>query len=223
MSRSLVVLRPEPGNSQTARRIEEAGFTAIRLPLFVVRPLPWPAPERAHDALILTSANAMRHGGAQLAALTGLPVYAVGPATAMSAQAMGFKVVRTGSEGVDALLDQARADGVRRALHLTGRDHRLSRIPPIAEIREVYASEACAIDTAATRSLEQQVALVHSPRAGEAFAALADREALNRGKIAIAAISPAAAQAVGGGWRNIAVADAISDAAVIAAATSLAD
>ena len=64
MSRPLAVLRPEPGNGATAARIEELGFRAIRLPLFAVRALAWTMPDAAdHDALLLTSANAVRFGG----------------------------------------------------------------------------------------------------------------------------------------------------------------
>jgi uroporphyrinogen-III synthase len=37
MTRSLAVLRPEPGNAATAARIEARGLTAIRLPLFEMR------------------------------------------------------------------------------------------------------------------------------------------------------------------------------------------
>ena len=223
MSRALVVLRPEPGNSQTARAIEDAGLTAIRLPLFVVRPLPWPAPTREHDALILTSANAMRHGGAQLATLTGLPVYAVGKATAASAEVMGFSVAHVGNKGAEALLEQARADGVARALHLTGRHHRLEKLPPIVEIREVYASEASPVDGDDAAALGDAVALIHSPRAGKALADLVTRDGLNRSNIAIAAISSAAAEAAGNGWRDVAVSTTTDDKGVIAAARSLAD
>ncbi|MAW99456.1 MAG: uroporphyrinogen-III synthase [Sphingomonas sp.] len=223
MSRAIAILRPEPGNSVTARRVERAGGIAIRLPLFVVRPLPWPAPKREHDALILTSANAMRHGGAQLAALTGLPVYAVGAATATSAQAMGFTIAHVGTEGADALLEQARRDGIRRALHLTGRDHRLSAIPPIVELREVYASEPCEMDEGRAGALIDCVAMVHSPRAGAALAALADTHGLDRARIALAAISEAAAEAAGTGWRAIAAPPEIGDAALVDTAIALAD
>ena len=38
---SLAVLRPEPGNTATAGRIEAAGARAIRLPLFAVKALDW--------------------------------------------------------------------------------------------------------------------------------------------------------------------------------------
>jgi len=75
VNRPIAVLRPEPGNRVTAAAIEARGRIAIRLPLFEVRPLAWqvPDPDR-FDALVLTSANAIRHGGPGLAALLGLPI-----------------------------------------------------------------------------------------------------------------------------------------------------
>ncbi len=67
------------------------------------------------------------------------------------------------------------------------------------------------------------MALVHSPRAGKALADLVTRERLNRSNIAIAAISSAAAEAAGNGWRDVAVSTTTDDKGVIAAARSLAD
>ncbi len=81
----LAVLRPEPGNAATAARIAAAGARTIRLPLFAVGPLAWTPPDPAvHDALLLTSANAVRQAGPGLAGYRTLPVHAVGAAPARS-------------------------------------------------------------------------------------------------------------------------------------------
>ena len=121
MSRSLAVLRPEPGNSATARRIEALGLIAVQRPLFAVRPLPWDCPDPARfDTLLLTSANTLRHGGAQLAMLHDLPVIAVGEATAAAARAAGFRVRATGDRDSAAVLVMA---GDARVLLLCGREH----------------------------------------------------------------------------------------------------
>ena len=61
------------------------------------------------------------------------------------------------------------------------------------------------------------VALVHSPRAGRRFAELVG----DRGSIAIAAISPAAAEAVGEGWQAVAAAEEPGDDALLALAARL--
>jgi uroporphyrinogen-III synthase len=59
--------------------------------------------------------------------------------------------------------------------------------------------------------------LVHSPRAGLRLSELVDV----RGAIAIAAISPAAAEAAGSGWERVESAEAPSDEALLALAARL--
>ncbi|MDF7777515.1 uroporphyrinogen-III synthase, partial [Sphingomonas sp. AOB5] len=115
MSRAIAVLRPEPGNRVTAIAIEARNGRAIRLPLFAAGPVAWAAPDaQDYDALIVTSANAMRHGGPGLVRLLELPVWAVGKATAEAARRAGFTVDGVGNAGSAALLELAAAQGVRR-------------------------------------------------------------------------------------------------------------
>ncbi|KQM24879.1 MULTISPECIES: uroporphyrinogen-III synthase [unclassified Sphingomonas] len=218
MSRPLAVLRPEPGNNATARAIEALGRTAIRLPLFHIAPLAWDAPPvEAHDALILTSANAVRQAGTALLAYATLPVHAVGAATAAAARAAGLRVVATGDANGRALLDAAGRAGVRRALLLTARARAVADHPVLSAIRAVYASEVVeGIDTAL---LDGTVALVHSQRAAQRLAMLV----ADRGTLAVAAIAPAVADTLGHGWRDIAVAARPDDTATIIAAIALAD
>src|SRR5262245_7688966 len=65
--RKLLLLRPEPGLSASAERARSMGLEVVRCPLFHVEPVEWEAPDpAAFGALLLTSANAMRHGGRQL-------------------------------------------------------------------------------------------------------------------------------------------------------------
>ena len=61
----LAVLRSEPGASDTVRKARRRGLDAISLSLFQVEPVAWEVPDIDHfDALLLTSANAVLHGGA---------------------------------------------------------------------------------------------------------------------------------------------------------------
>ena len=130
--RRLLVLRPEPGASATVKRACEQGLEAVAVPLFEVEPMGWQAPEAASfDALLLTSANAIRHGGDDLAKLRGLRVYAVGEATAQAARDAGFDIAATGDAGVDRLLGSIEPDA--RLLHLCGDDRREPRPSPTAE------------------------------------------------------------------------------------------
>ena len=220
MIRLLTVLRPEPGNAATCARIVAAGGAALALPLFEIRPLPWePPPVEGFDALILTSANAVRHGGAGLAHYRDLPVFAVGAATADAARAAGFRIAATSSGDAAALGALASQHGVRHALHLTGRDRTPTEIPAVTISIPVYASEHRDIAGPELAALAGTVALIHSPRAGRRLADLA----LDAATVRIGAISAAALDAAGPGWAATAVAARPDDAALIAAALALAD
>jgi uroporphyrinogen-III synthase len=215
----LAVLRPEPGNAATAARIAAEGGRAIRLPLFAVRPLPWTAPDpAAYDALLVTSANAIRAAGPQLATLAGLPTYVVGTATAEAATTAGLRVEMVGDADGTELAERAVRVGMTRALHLAGRDRAVATLPGVARVVEVYASEPTAIDPAALAALHGAVALVHSPRAGARLAELAT----DPGATALAAISARAAAAAGEGWAAVAIAAQPDDAGVVAAGLALA-
>ncbi|HEY0269506.1 MAG TPA: uroporphyrinogen-III synthase, partial [Sphingomonas sp.] len=63
MSRPLLVLRPEPGASATVAAAQAMGLEAIAAPLLTVRPLGWSLPDDPPEAVLMTSANAARHGG----------------------------------------------------------------------------------------------------------------------------------------------------------------
>jgi uroporphyrinogen-III synthase len=206
MKRPIAVLRPEPGNRVTATAIEAAGRRVIRLPLFEARPVAWAVPDSAdYDALIVTSANAMRHGGPGLVRLLELPVHAVGQVTAEAARRVGFEVAQIGAAGAAALLAQAETAGVRRALHLAGRDRSIDPGGIIAEILTVYASDALPVGDAAR--LSGAVALLHSARAARRLAEIVEAEAIDRGTIALVAISAQVAEAAGTGWERVTIAD----------------
>jgi uroporphyrinogen-III synthase len=215
----VLILRPEPGASESAARARALGLEPVVAPLFAIRPLAWNMPAGAFDALLLTSANAARHAGPGLAALLTLPCFAVGEATAAAAAAAGLaRVDAATGDAADAVAAMAAA-GARRALHLCGRDHVAADRPGIAiERRIVYAAEPVAkLPEAAAAALPQALVLLHSPRAAARFAQLAG----DRGAIRIAAISAAAAAAAGGGWAELAVAPRPRDQALLELAARL--
>lgn len=215
--RRVLVLRPEPGATATVNRARERGLDAVALPLFEVQAVLWEAPEPgSFDGLLFTSANAIRFGGDELARLRGLPVYAVGEATAEAARDGGFDIAATGEAGVDRLLESIEPSV--KLLHLCGEDRRepADTRQPIADIRVYCAKE---LPDADLGSPEGTVALIHSPRAGRRFAELID----DRSSIAVAAISDAAAEAVGSGWKAVETAKAPTDDALLALAARLCD
>jgi uroporphyrinogen-III synthase len=214
MSRVLV-LRPEPGVSATVRRARELGLDAISAPRFELQPLAWQAPVLAgFDGLLLTSANAVRFGGEQLRALRHLPAYAVGDSTAEAARAAGITVRAAGDSGVEGLLCSIPAD--LRLLHLCGEDRREPASAP-QRILAIAVYRASAIEAPDLSAARGAVVLVHSPRAGRRLAELVD----DRASIAVAAISPAAADAAGQGWQAVEAAERPDDDAVLALAARL--
>ena len=103
--RRLVILRPEPGASATAARARAMGLEPVTMPLFKVEAVDWDAPDPGlFDALLLTSANAVRYAGERLRSLRQLPVYAVGEATAAAAREAGFEIASTGDTRIERLL-----------------------------------------------------------------------------------------------------------------------
>lgn len=224
MRPKLLILRPEPGAAETAARAAALGFEAVTAPIFTIRPLDWEPPTGPFGAVMITSANAPRHGGSGLMQFLHLPCYAVGAATAVAARGAGFIDVRTGGADAAALIDRMEADGVVEALHLAG----LHTIPLgetriHVERRPVYVSEV--VEHLPPRAYaavgEGALVLVHSPRAGACFARLADRACLAREAISLAAISPNAASALGNGWRTISVAPEPRDQALLELAAEL--
>lgn len=212
MTRTVVVLRPAPGDAATASRLRAAGLSVRQLPFFAAAPVAWTAPAPAgFDALLLTSANAVRHGGPGLAALKGLPVVAVGAATAAAARAAGFAIAKVGKGDAAAAVALAREAGFARLLHLAGQD----RAPTGEGVTAltVYASDPVPVGEADIRALAGCVVLLHSTRAAQMLGARVFEA--ERGDIALAAISAAVGNAAGEGWESIDIAGEPSDDALV--------
>jgi uroporphyrinogen-III synthase len=219
----IFVIRPEPGLQATLQGARDMGLAAVGMPLFEVLPLRWQAPDPADfDALLLGSANALRHGGQALEQYRHLPVHAVGTATAEAAQEAGFAVDRVGEGGLQAVLD-ANARPIRY-LRLGG----VETVPlepgkhSITE-RDVYEVRALPISGSAQVSLRagSPCVLLHSAAAARHFAAEVDRLGLDRGAIQLACIGPRVAAAAGDGWARVDSAPQPSDAALLALARDM--
>ena len=191
------------------------GLDVVECPLFAVQPLAWQAPDpAAFDALLLTSANAARLAGPGLDRFLSLPAHCVGAATAEAARAAGLTIGGVGKRGIDALL--AALPGGQRLLHLVGADHAV----PLAtahHITVIPVYGAGPIEDPGLPALNGLVVAVHSPRAGRRLDALAR----GREGAKVAAISRTAADACGGGWGEVAVADRPDDGALLALAARL--
>ena len=219
--RRLFILRPEPSASATVREAQALGLDAVAMPLFALEPVAWNVPSLDRfDGLLLTSANAVRCGGEALGRLARLPVHAVGEATAGAARNAGFEIASVGDSGVEGLLASIAPE--LRLLHLCGEQRiAVDAKQAITEAPVYRATELAA--PARLRDIEGQVVAIHSPRAGARLAALAGEEGVDRGSVRIAAISPAAASAVGDGWELREAADRPDSTTLLALAARLCD
>jgi len=209
-----LLLRPEPGLLASVERARALGLDVIACPLFRVEAVEWLPPDPGEfDGLLLTSANAVRHGGPGLGQFRGLPVHAVGPATSEAARNAGFQLAALGSSDVAGLLKQLPRS--LRLLHLAGEDRR--ELPEGHFVRQISVYRSHAIAKPELPPLDGLVAAVHSPRAGARLAELAD----SRSETAVAAISDVAAAACGEGWERVEAAAEPSDSSLLALAARL--
>ncbi|MFT3968671.1 MAG: uroporphyrinogen-III synthase, partial [Sphingobium sp.] len=219
MADPVLVLRPEPGAARTAEALRDAGFTPISYPLYAIEPIAWTPPDPAQvGAVLVTSANALRHGGPGLARYADRPLFAVGEATAEAARQAGFRSVTAGDGDIATTIPLLVRAGHGPVLHLGGTELRdydpqglsIIRLPVY---RTVEQGDAAGLARALPRD-RGAFALVHSPRAGARLARLATQE--ERERITIVAISNAASDACGGGWRDRVVAGRPTEQALLA-------
>lgn len=188
--RRVLVTRPEPGAAATAARLAAMGFAPLVLPLtgIVATPPPGAGP---CEAVVATSANALRHAPASLvAALRDRRLYAVGAATAEAARRAGFADIAVAAgTAVDlaGLIGAELAPGAR-LLHLAGRERTAGFAEDLAwrgfrvEIAETYRAEERHYDAETVRARLGEApvwgALAFSERGGQLLDALAKRDGL---------------------------------------------
>lgn len=216
--RRLFIFRPEPAARQTIAKARALGLDPVSIPLFELERLDWSPPEAHHfDAILLTSANAVRMVGGALDQYRFLPVYAVGEGTAAAAHEAGFGVAKLGSGGIDQLLIEVPRSS--RLLHLCGEERREPSIKghsitTVPVYRAVEKTEVRDLD-----GCSGQVAVLHSPRSASRLADLVDPG--DRATIRIAAISEATGVAAGEGWEDVRAAIRPLDSELLALAARL--
>lgn len=218
----VVVIRPEPGNAATVAAARALGLDAGAFPLFEMASVPWSVPDPApYCALLAGSANVFRLGGVGLAALTGLPVHAVGAVTAEAARAAGFAVEAIGEGGL-----QPMATGLPpgRYLRLAGEKRVPLALPEgvVVEDLEVYAAAGLPLPPQLADLLARPaVILLHSGEAAAHFAAESARLGVRRDRLSLACLAPRIGEMAGEGWQHIEIAEQRSDHAVLALAVQM--
>jgi uroporphyrinogen-III synthase len=104
---AVLVTRPLPDAEATAASLRARGFEVMSAPMLRFEPLPFHEDDTQYGAIVVTSANALRGIGPQLAgtALLELPLLAVGEHTADVARQAGFKDVKSAKGDASALRD----------------------------------------------------------------------------------------------------------------------
>lgn len=223
MSQAIIAIRPEPGLSATIAAGRELGLDITGIPLSSVEPIAWKMPELDEvDALLIGSANAIRHGGTQLSALTHLPAYAVGKTTAEALESAGFQVATVGEGGLQSLLDSMSAPV--RFLRLAGEERIELTLPSEAAMIERVVYRVATLPLSRDQLSEvagKPLILLHSAASAEHFTREIDRLGLDRATISLAALGPRIAEAAGGGWSTIHIADRPNDPELLAMVKSI--
>jgi uroporphyrinogen-III synthase len=227
MTATLIALRPEPGLAATLARASALGLTITGLALSEIHPVRWNCPDPASiDGLLIGSANAFVHGGAQLDRLKHKPVFAVGEATADAARAAGFAAALVGSGGLQGVLDMVPAPA--HLLRIAGEEHVPLILPPAVSITPVIAYRAILLPLDPVAALLADGAggvgalvLLHSAITARHFADECDRLGLARGGIMLAALGPRIAAAAGTGWSAVHTAARPDEAALLELAFDL--
>lgn len=226
----VLVTRPRSQSLATARTLHALGHRVIIDPMLVIRSVPRePIDADGVAAVVLTS----RHGAGGLdPALAGLPVFAVGRATAAAARARGFEDVRIGPGDGKALARMlvgqiAPSDGT--IMHVCGEEIRPGLKETLVEAGLAYqrcvvyrASPACSLSTRTVSALREGTlgaVLLFSPRTAANFRELVEQADLDRYLRPVAAVclSEAVAEEVRGlDWRDVRVAAERDQSALLA-------
>ncbi|KWV90746.1 uroporphyrinogen-III synthase [Erythrobacter sp. YT30] len=213
----VLAIRPEPGLTATLELGRSMGLNMHGFALSEVVAVDWEMPPlERFDALLLGSANAIRHSGENLNKLTHLPVHAVGQATAREAEEAGFTVARTGKGGLQTVLDAVPPPV--HYLRLVGSEY-VELSPPEGvsfEPLQVYDVQPREFSQNAAKWLaEEPIVLLHSGAMTRQFAKECNRLGVDRSRITLAAMGPRIAEPAGEGWRAIHVSDAPNDTALL--------
>jgi uroporphyrinogen-III synthase len=194
------ITRAEPGASRTAARLRTLGRDPLVAPLLEVHPLAVSVDLGGVGALAFTSANGVR-AFAALSTDRGLPVFAVGGATAEAARAAAFSSVTSAEGDVQALArlitacqdrfaGQVLAPGPREPAGDLGGALEALGVP--VRLQAIYDTRAASPRAALHLLPEIGVVLIHSPKAAERLAEVLGRATGTR-HLTVCCISRAAA------------------------------
>ncbi|MEM7702217.1 MAG: uroporphyrinogen-III synthase [Pseudomonadota bacterium] len=226
-STPVLAIRPESGLASTVEAGRGLGLPMHGCALSEVSAVAWDIPDLSRfDALLIGSANAIRHGGANLAHLTHLPVHAVGESTAKEARAAGFTIERLGKGGLQTVLDAVKPPV--RYLRLVGNEYVDLHWPDGVSFEPVQVYEVSPrrlSDYAAKLLQSEAIVLLHSAAMTRQFIAECDRLGVDHSRVTLAAmgerIAAPARGALEQSWAAIHISDEPSDTALLAMVAEL--
>ncbi|MBV1706425.1 MAG: uroporphyrinogen-III synthase [Hyphomicrobiales bacterium] len=119
----MLVTRPEAEARATLAALAAAGHQGVPAPVLRIAPLPFIVPRQRFDAIIITSANAVRPG---LPCASGTPLYVVGTRTARALARESYDAPRHIAEDAKGLVQALKAASPSPAalLYIAGRDRK---------------------------------------------------------------------------------------------------
>lgn len=228
----MLVTRPEPDASETARRLEALGIAPVVEPLLVAETLTTTLPSaQGFAALAVTSANALRALVARhaLARYRHLPLYAVGERTAAFARTLGFTEVMSADGAFADLVALIARAGLAGPVFYPSARQTSGDLPKALAPRgvmviaaPVYAMHKVPGFSPGLDLGALDAALFYSRRTAEAFAALASA-AMPKPRLAMLCLSEAvAAPLLAAHFMRVSLADHPSEDAMLALALSFA-
>lgn len=235
----ILLTRPEAAALSLQEKLTAVGHEVALAPVLTIEPIEFSFDAEGLGGILLTSASAAP--ALTKMASGGLPrdtaIYAIGGTSAEAARRAGFENINSadGDRGEFTALIAARHNPTSgHLLHLSGR-HRAGDI--VAELQalglgaerlRVYEAVAATdlpahiFDTIKAGKID--VALFFSPRSAEIFVSLAEDGGLGdalSGMTALCLSDAVMEAAHPGGWKNMAVAGALNEAAMIEALAAI--
>jgi len=218
----VLITRPRDDSAATAARLAAMGAEAVIEPLLDIRFTPGPAPDlRGVQAVLVTSANGVR-AFAAATPVRGVPVLAVGDASAAEAKRLGFTAVRSAGGDVATLAHLAETTLAPQGgalLHVAANAEAGDLSGRLAaagfDVRKARLYESCPVKglsptlVESLKSARIDAAVFFSPRTARTFVTLARTAGVSGDlrSVAAYALSPAVAEELrAADWRAVRVA-----------------
>jgi uroporphyrinogen-III synthase len=233
---TMLVTRPEPDASETARRLNALDIETVIDPLLRTETLPTSLPAATGFAAIaVTSANALRalEARGELPNYRNLPLYAVGDRTADMARHLGFARVSSAGGNFGDLVNLLTQAGITGPVLYPAARHQAGDLGKALAPHGIMVITAAIYDMRPAASLDEttraalvagsiDAALFYSRRTAETFAGLA-APFRDTSKLGMLCLSEAvAAPLVAAHFVRVALAEHPSEAAMMGLALSFA-